>query len=275
MKNTKTPDFILLDSRRGFLEQLGLDRTFWVSTTGDLQDAFLQSSPNCLWISMREIWTDRLIKAALARSQATRQEKSVFGNLLMFTPPRSTLIPPLHSYFKTVVGEVPSFQMLPPEQLADVLARDDRKDLFIGGILDETSKTVTLVRGDLRPLVAPLSIFRPAGPCSPDFRHFELDDFGYTVRFGQYEASAHAVLFEMDPTYRRDFNQRRRATEKGFGPSLRRLRILRRLGRDDFPGIAAKTIARIERNEIGKPHDGTLRKISQVLGVAPEDIESY
>jgi len=40
-------------------------------------------------------------------------------------------------------------------------------------------------------------------------------------------------------------------------------------------GLAKKEIARIERNEIGKPHAKTVDAITARLGVRPEEIESY
>ena len=57
--------------------------------------------------------------------------------------------------------------------------------------------------------------------------------------------------------------------------SLRRLRLMRGLSRDDFPGVAAKTIARIERGEVERPREETLHRIAQRLGVAPADITTY
>ena len=121
----------------------------------------------------------------------------------------------------------------------------------------------------------PLCIFNTEGPCKPDFTRFAVDDYGYTLRFGEYAASAHTVLYRVDPAYRRRANQQRIQKERGFGPSLRRLRILRHLSRDDFPDISAKTIARIERGETEKPHGKTLENLAKTLGVAPTEIETY
>jgi hypothetical protein len=167
------------------------------------------------------------------------------------------------------------FKILPSQHLLEVLSSANRADLFLGGIVDERSGTLTLTRGDLTTLTVPLSMFPAGGPNAPDFRRFELDDYGYTIRLGDFEASAHSVLYRVDPEYRCRANKRRIAEDKGFGPSLRRLRILRRLSRNAFPGISPKTIARIERKETDKPHGKTLDTLVKVLGVAPEDIESY
>ena len=132
-----------------------------------------------------------------------------------------------------------------------------------------------LVRGNFDHITVPLSIFRPSGTSKPEFRRFELDDYGHTVRFGEYEASAHFILYEADPDYRKRMNARRRAEEKGFGPSLRRLRIQKGISQDDFPGVNAKTISRIERGEVEKPHDATLTVIAKTLGVDPDEVGSY
>ena len=167
------------------------------------------------------------------------------------------------------------FNMLPTQHLMEVLSSTNMADLFVGGIVDEKSGTLALTRGDLTTLTLPLSMFPADGPYAPDFGRFAVDDFGYTIRFGDFEASAHSVLYRVDPAYRCRANKRRLAEDKGFGPSLRRLRILRRLSRNAFPGISPKTIARIERKETEKPHGRTLDTLSKVLGVASEDIETY
>ena len=165
--------------------------------------------------------------------------------------------------------------MLPSDQLAEVLSSKNKADLFVDGLVDQGTETITLTRGDLTTVTVPFSIFNTDGPCKPDFSHFEIDDYGYTLRFGEYEASAHAVLYRLDPAYRERFNQQRIPEEQGFGPSLRRLRILRRLSRTDFPGIASKTIARIERGETERLQGKTLDTLAKVLGVAPSEIETY
>jgi transcriptional regulator with XRE-family HTH domain len=67
----------------------------------------------------------------------------------------------------------------------------------------------------------------------------------------------------------------RKETENTFGASLMRLRKQRRLKRKDFLPLSAKTIARIERNEIAKPHGATLQAIADRLDVSPDEIGDY
>ena len=265
--------FVVVDGRQRLATQLGPDRTFRVTKDADLNEAFRHSLSESVWIvAPRSV--ERLIKAA-SSFFVGHPKPRFLGDLLMLAPPRSEVLPSLHGYFRTVVGEVPSFKLLPPEQLADVLTSDKRRDLFIAGSVDEQSGTLTLVRGDFSRLTVPLKIFIAAGPAKPDLRRFAVDDYGNAVRFGDYEASAHSVLFRVDLDYRRRVNKQRKAEEKGFGPSLRRLRLLRGLSRTDIPGVASKTIARIERGETGKSQGETLKKIAQALDVRPEEIESY
>jgi lambda repressor-like predicted transcriptional regulator len=138
------------------------------------------------------------------------------------------------------------------------------------------SETLALTRGNLRTMTAPFSIFQPSGKgVQPDFTRLGLADYGHTVRLGDYEASSDAILYEVDPDYRRRIRKQRLAEEKTFGASLRRLRIQKRFSRNDFAPLSSKTIARIERNEVAKPHGETLRTIADRLGVEPDEIESY
>ena len=133
-----------------------------------------------------------------------------------------------------------------------------------------------LVRGNLDLVTVPMSAFEPSGGgLAPDFARFEVTDYGQTLRFGDYEASFDAVMYEADGAYRRRLGKKRRAEERSFGAALRRLRLQRRVSRDDFPGITAKTIARIERGEVERPHTGTLETIATRLGVKPEEIETF
>jgi hypothetical protein len=142
--------------------------------------------------------------------------------------------------------------------------------------VDRSAGTLTLYRGDFSRLTVPLSIFKPTGTGTEiDPSDFEVIDSGHAVRLGAYEAAADAIFYECDPEYRKRYRRRLRAEEKTFGASLRRLRVLRGLRQGDFAPLSAKTVARIERGEVDKPHGQTLSRIADRLGVTPEDIESY
>lgn len=166
--------------------------------------------------------------------------------------------------------------ILPIAELAEVLKQPHRGDLCIGGAVDQTLGLAVFVRGNLDVVQVPLTRFEPSGDgTEPNFGAFKIIDHGQTLRFGDYEASFDAVLYEVDDTYRRRLQSARRAEEQTFGAALRRLRLQRRVGRDGFPGISSKTIARIERGEVERPHAETLQKIAERLGVSADEIESY
>ncbi len=279
--NRITKQFVVLGPSGALHRRLGEQRSAQVSKWDELSEVLLQASDRprkadtTVWIAANSRWTELLLQA-VSLLTLRRQKVTNFGDLLLLEPPaRYELLPSLHSQFRRVVGEVREFRMLPPDQLAEVLSSKNQIDLFIGGIVDQQSGTITLARGDLTTVTVPLSVFATEGPRKPNFSCFAVDDYGYTLRFGEYEASAHSVLYRVDPAYRRRANQQRIAEERGFGRSLRRLRMLRHLSRDDFPEISAKTIARIERGETGKPQGKTLNKLGKVLGVAPSAIETY
>jgi hypothetical protein len=229
-----------------------------------------------LWISSRRSITD-FLHAMSHHSTRSMAASHRWGNLLMLESPKQKTIPFLRNLFGNLVGEAPQFRLLPKDQLCAVLAgpADATRDVLVGGVVDTELGLMMLVRGNLNQITVPLSIFRPSGTSTPDFSCFELDDYGHTVRFGEYEASAHFILYEADADYRKRMKARSRAEEEGFGPSLRRLRIQKGISQDGFPGISGKTISRIERGIVEKPHDTTLSVIAKTLGVDSKDIESY
>ncbi len=245
--------------------------------TGQIERVLPKVSHDSLWISPDSETTDELLRNLTTLCAAHHGRSYHTGNIFMLEPPRSRVVPVLHSLFEKVIGEAPSFKLLPYDQLVEVLSASKEKacDLFVGGIVDAESSTLTLVRGNLERISVPLSMFHASGVSHPNFRQFELDDYGHTIRFGEYEAAADAVLYEFDADYRKRINAKRRAEEKGFGPCLRRLRIQKGVARDGFPGVAAKTIARLERGEVGKPQGKTLHTIVEVLGVEADQIETF
>lgn len=272
-----TPRFILLDTNEAWLEQFGRTRAVVCSDADGIRHWLRKATRNSVWISSCSDMTDELVRSVSILRVPHSGKKRPLGDLLMLESPRVRTLPILHSWFGNVIGEAPSFKTLPIDQLAEVLSasEEESRDIFVGGIVDIQSGMLALVRGNLARITAPLSIFRSSGTSTPNFRRFGLDDYGHTVRFGEYEAAADFILYEADFDYRRRRNAKRRAEEKGFGAALRRLRIQKGLSRDDFPGISAKTFARLERGEVEKPHRKTLRIISKALNVAPDEIDTY
>jgi len=181
----------------------------------------------------------------------------------------------LDTRFERFVRRPPVMVQL--NELVEVLKQPNRADFCIGGSVEPEHQMVVLVRGILDVLPVPMEVFKPTGDgIEPDFDDFEVIDYGQTLRFGRYEASFDAVLYEMDEDYRRRLNKQRTMDERTLGASLRRLRAQRGLSRDDFlPELSAKSIARIERGEVEKPHKRTLGKIAHRLGVSVEELETY
>jgi hypothetical protein len=237
----------------------------------EVEAAVISPTTHVTWISSTRQFTDILLEKAVASRAALRG-----AHLITLTPPRSQSIPALLGLFHPVFGLVEGFKWLAKNELVEAITLDDAADRFIGGIIDPKAKTLTLLRGDIKPLVAPLAIFQKSGDgTAPDFARLKLTDFGRTIALGDYEASTDSILYELDADYRRRLKKVRRQSERTFGASLRRLRRQWRLKRSDFAPISVKEIARLERNEIVKPHAKTLKVIAARLGVPPTEIETF
>jgi len=182
----------------------------------------------------------------------------------------------LRTMFRVIVPMDQEVRRLPREELLEVVAMPNRDELFIAGAVDVGDGVVTLYRGNLEPLVVPLDWFKASGTgVRPDPADFEVTDFGHAVRFGDYEASTHAILYAHDPKYRTRAKARLLEQDKSFGGALRRLRILKRLSLSEFPGVTEKEVARIEKGAVKKPHADTMAILAKRLGVKPEEISTY
>jgi hypothetical protein len=268
--------FFLVDSP-DLVARFGHGRTYECKGLDAWGKVFAHTSGDSAWISTTAEKTEALLKAASVFLASHHGRRRTLGSLLLLQSPRIESLPALHTVFRNVVGQTESFKALPPDELVAVLLgpRDEARDLFIGGSVDPLSETLTLTRGNLDTVVVPLSMFRPSGKATADPSDFAVEDHGHTVRLGEYEAATDAILYEVDADFRKRLKAKRRQEDRGFGASLRRLRIQRHLSRADFPGLSPKTIARIERRETGKPHGKTLAVLANTLHVKAEDIETY
>jgi hypothetical protein len=270
---TKAPDklFVLGPGAKRLL-RFGLP-ALQVSGRRSLVQALDAATPSALWMAAKPGATEELLHEAI---RLPPRRRSRLGGLLTFYKPRAQSIQPLEDLFEPFVWSPGDFRTLPIDELAEVLADKCRGDLFIGGYSDIENQTLTLVRGDLRRLSVPLSMFPPSRiGYYPDPSRLALTDGGNTVRLGDYESASDAILYEADPDYRSRLLARRRAEDQTFGACLRRLRLQRSLRQSDFGDVSAKTIARIERGETEAPHGHTLATIAARVDVEPTDIMSY
>jgi hypothetical protein len=238
--------------------------------------ALASATRTCTWIVPDLSAMTGLLEAAQVVLEQDRRPRS-FGGLVALEPTKPSTTPVLVGLFDPVVGACPSFHHLPYEALVEVMAlpAESARDLVIGGWSNLENELLILVRGDLRTVVAPFSMFARTPRARPAFRKLAIEDHGHTVRLGSYEASTDSILHDLDPDYRRRLNARRRASDRGLGPALRRLRVQRGLSRSDFEGISAKTLARIERGEITQPRSATVRALEATLGLKLDEIASF
>lgn len=259
---------ILLDGGRSRAKWFARINAEIASSPTSIRDAVAHASRDTLWLSFEPKLTASVL-------QAVNWHSPSLGWMVLLHRPDIHTLPALDSCFREVVFSLDKC-FLPAAQLGEVLSAPHRENLFIGGSVDRTGGTVTLWRGNLSPLTVPLSAFKPAGDgTKPDFNKFSIRDYGHTVRFGDYEAAADAILYEFDKDYRRLQAKARIAAEQSFGASLRRLRKQRGLRREDFGPLSAKTIARIEQGQVTRVQENTLRLIAKKLGVPAEDIATY
>jgi hypothetical protein len=244
-----------------------------VSDQHSFEKAIQLSDANSVWLSGS---VDALAHF-ITHSRYTHAPASVGRRpkLLSFeriNDPLSTLIGILFSSVVEAQGKA----FLPTDQLIEVLSSENRTDLAIGAEIDPKLGILILWRGNLTPLVVPLSTFKESGTgVKPDFGDVEVIDFGQTVRLGKYEAAVDVILYEIDPDYRRRQRSRMLAEDKSFGASLRRLRLQKGLTQADFDGLTQREIGRIERGEVRRPRQSTVARLAKALQVAPEEIGTF
>lgn len=263
-----TEPLIVVEEGRRLAHRLGAANQMSATSPARIHEAMKTFPRGAVWVAR-----PRTLVKLLA---ATESLAGTPHRLLLLGRPRPRDAVFLRAVFDTVIDSDDGHQLLPPAELLEALRAPRRSDLFIGGAVIPSAKRLLLIRGDLTSIVVPFSWFtpRPKGP-RPDFSAFDVVDCGQTVRLGAYEAAADAILYEFDAAFRKQEKKRRRSADTSLGGALRRLRLQRGLGRDDFPGVSEKTVARIERGEVKAPHGETLATIAATLGVEAGDLASY
>lgn len=235
-------------------------------TAGKVREAY-EHEKGAYWLAPRAAALAPLFRGDLRSTGEHR--------LLLLESPSGDDREALLTQFRYVVA-ADRVHLIPVDELMTVLGSRHPEDLFIGWVSAASAQAVVLYPGDLRPVVVPRSWFAPtATGTKPDFDDVEVIDHGQTVRLGMYEAATDAILYELSSDYRKRLRKRRIEQDQTFGGSLRRLRLQKGFGRKDFPGISAKELARIERGEVARPHDQTLKILAKRLGVASDEIETF
>lgn len=243
----------------------------WVHSPEDALNAVAQEPPARRESMLREpraAYGD----APIAPSPPAPARKAAC-RLLTLEPVAPPRLAALRHVFKSVIADA---ELLGLDELWEVLDAPDRRNLFVGGIPDEEDRALILYRGDFTSMLVPFDWFEPRPKAgAPDWAKFQVTDYGQTLRMGEYEAAADAILYEFDPLFRKEAKKRLFEADDSFGAALRRIRLQRGLRQSDFPPVSAKEVARIERGEVDSPRRSTLRVLAERLGAQPEEIASY
>lgn len=221
------------------------------------------------------VWivSESAIANSVAHRIASHRPHKRAGYLFLISNAKPSLIPAFEKRFCAVAFPT---TVLKKHELDEIWNLPDRRDRFIGGTVDEDSKTITLWRGNFESITVPFDAFGPtANGVRPDFKRFSVLDYGQTLKFGEYESDAAPVFYEYAADFRKRLKQKRLAEEKTLGASIRRLRRQRRMTRNDFGEIDGKTIARIEHGRTKTPRAATLEAIARALGVRREELSEY
>jgi len=66
-------------------------------------------------------------------------------------------------------------------------------NIFLAGTINKNNNTVILLRGNLQEITVPFSIFENF-KFIPDFNNLHIDDYGYTIGFGEFESTPEYIL---------------------------------------------------------------------------------
>ncbi|MEM7180477.1 MAG: helix-turn-helix transcriptional regulator [Spirochaetota bacterium] len=215
----------------------------------------------------------KLIDTIIARKQGSKlllQKKELS---LFITEDNSHLTEELRKTFKKVVPIVGTI-LLPEEELLEALNAENKYELAIGAKMDEARKYVIITKGDLSTMLIPFKYIKNTSK-KIAIGKLKLIDCGQTLDFDGYEVAFDAILYDLDQEYRKRLLKKRKAEDRSFGACLKRLRVAQRLKQSNFQEITEKEIGRIERGEVKKPHQKTIQKILNVLGVDEETLLTY
>lgn len=103
------------------------------------------------------------------------------------------------------MAEKIEYRMIPKEELWEILELPTKNTYFVGINVDQDEKIVILLRGDESVLRVPFSWFEEGAVEKPNFKDYEVIDYGLTIRFGNYEAAGDAILYDFDEDFRKKY----------------------------------------------------------------------
>jgi hypothetical protein len=223
-------------------------------------------------VGARDVWIVRSARGlrALLRAIGEAEPGVRRARLVSYAAAEPSTAHVLSAAFERAL--MPCEAMVGLSDLREILAAEHPEDLAVAAAWEPLSDSVAVWRGDLSVLLLGRDTL-PDDPARPGT--LAVVDCGQTLRVGTFEISLDAVLFESDAAYRRRARRRMIREERGLGPSIRRLRLLRGVRRDDFPGLDEKTVARIERGEVTRPRRATLAVIAKRLDVGADELEDF
>lgn len=227
---------------------------------------------NTAWITENQSYLNTLYENYIHLNKKRIKKK----NILIITGNQDVEIADLYflNSFFSHVFYFPIFLDL--SELQEVIILENASDYVIGMHVNMQHKIINLFRGDFSSLIISFDFFKKSDDnLSPDFTDSSIEDFGQTIKFGNYEASVDAILYEFDKKYRKKLQKKYSEQDNSFGACFRRLRIQRRLRQIDFEGIDQKEIRRIENGEVTKLHSKTKEIIQKVLNIEFNEIQEY
>jgi len=143
--NSAIKSFVSLDENQTSDSEVLIPK--WISSQQEAVTAATSHDRNTVWV----IKKPQLLNSVAHKIALVKAFKKA-GYLILLSHARPALIPALEKKFARVAF-TPS--ILSRDEFEEVWSLPDRKDRFIGGIVDEGSKTVTLWRGNLESVTVP------------------------------------------------------------------------------------------------------------------------
>lgn len=236
-----------------------------VENPGEVPRLAARRKLNSVIVAANEISLDAIAQAVVSSPRKA-------GVLVIPWLPRAEIFPFLLRGFHRVLPLAISAFPDHTKRLCEAIKAAESARL-IGAVPDLALAAVTVFRADLSALCLPMHWFEQSGESGlTDMRALKIEEDGSVVKLGSRRWASHQIISSFDAHFRRTLRRLELTENDTLGGLIRRTRKERRLAREEFPGIDAKTIARIERNEIMRPQRETLRLIAQTLDLPVEQL---